>query len=245
MKRVLSMIGICIVLISLSGISVLAKGGTPDVTPPVVYAVGASPTTTPMKDCPGNRSVMVQGKAMDMGGVARVIATLHSPAGVMTNWRMSLMPDGYWRVWIPRTRFTMKGTWYVRVQAYDYFDNTTKSGWYGIAVSECDVNPPVLSEPTWSPNEIVGRACGGVRTALVQTTAWDASGIRVVELWFLAPGEAQWVTLNMARYSNNGYQAGIGNFRVGQAEFYIKAFDQLNHVSYTEHYFITVRGCPP
>jgi len=243
MKRVLSIAVVCIVLFTLSGVSAFAKGGVPDVTPPVVYAVGISPTTDPMKGCPGNAPVMVQGKVTDLGGVNYVKATTKSPLGAVADWPMSLAPDGYWRAWIPKAIFTLKGTWYIRVQAYDYNNNTTQSGWKALIITDCDRTAPTVGEPTWTPNEIVGKNCAGPRTALVQTTAWDASGIKKVELHYLAPGAVNWSIINMSRYSNNGYQATIGNFVNGQVEIFVKAFDPYNHVSSSQHYFITVQKC--
>jgi hypothetical protein len=243
MKRVLSIVVLCVVLFTLSGLTAFA--GTPDVTPPVVYAVGVSPTTDPMKGCTGNVPVKVQAKATDLGGVEMLQATLKAPDGsIAGTWNMALAADGYWKVWIPKTAFAVQsGMWYVRVKAWDYFKNATTSGWKAITVTACDKTAPTISDLTWTPNEIVPSDCDGIKSVLVQANVWDASGIKKVELWYQAPTATGWAVVNMAHYSNLGYQASIGNFPAGILTFYVKAFDPFNHVTYTAQQAVAV-ACP-
>ena len=245
MKRVLSMVVVCIVLFTLSGLTALAVGDTPDVTPPVVYAVGISPTSDPMKGCPNNAPVKVQAKATDLGGVDYVQAVVKAPSGATAVWAMSLMPDGFWRIWIPKNHFAKTGVWSIRVEATDYFNNTTKSGWKTLTITGCDRTPPTVEDIAWNTDVYASWCKNEQHYVTVTADVWDASGIKKVELWYIWPGAPEWSVTLMSHYSNLGWMGTFGNFPNGSAWFDIVAFDPYNHTTTTTDTEVVIQDCLP
>jgi len=249
MKRLPSILVVCLVLFALSGSAVLAVGKVVDVTPPSVWGLGISPTTDPMKGCPGNASVMVQVKAADAGGVAEVQAELKAPGAASwaghAEFDMTLQADGYWRVYIPRTFFATPGTWWIRAEAEDWFSNTTRSGAKALTVTSCDRTKPSISDPTESADPIIASWCPGVKTVTIQAIVTDASGVKKVDLWYMVPGGSLWQTVPMSRYIGDAYRATIGPFAAGTLQYYVKALDVFNHSARSETDDVTVEDCVP
>ena len=245
MKRVLSILAICVVLFSMMGVAALAQ--TYDVTPPMVWGLGVTPTTDAMKGCPGNVAVMVQVKAADTGGVEDVMAEVKAPGAVWTaaaDFTMELEEDGFWRVWIPKTFFATAGTWQIRAEASDWANNETHSGAKTLTVTSCDRTPPSVSDPTESADPIVASWCTGVKTETIQAIVKDASGVKKVNLWYMVPGGSLWQVVPMSRYLSDSYRATIGPFADGTLAYYVKAIDIFNHSTTTGIDTVTVKDCP-
>jgi hypothetical protein len=117
--------------------------GTPDVTPPVIYGIGATPVVyLSVKAC-ANKShiLMVQAKVSDAGGVSKVWVQYKQPLDL--TWRtapMTLRADGYWRAFI-NAPWSVPGTGDFRIKAQDYRPNTTTSGVRSFSIRGCDPLP--------------------------------------------------------------------------------------------------------
>ena len=212
MKRVLSILVVCIVLFTLSGIAALATTkGVPDTIPPSIWGLGISPATDPMKGCPNNVNVMVQVKASDLGGIAQVQAELRAPTAASwaghADFNMTLQADGFWRAWIPKTFFAVPGAWVFRAEAEDWFSNAARSGTKTLTVTSCDRTKPVISNVTESADPIVASWCTGVKTVTIQARITDASGIKKADLWYMVPGGTLWQVVPMSRYLSDSYRA--------------------------------------
>ena len=139
MKRMWSILAVCVILLGVSGIGAFAgTGGVPDTTAPRVWGFGSSPTMIQRVYCPNNVSVMIQAKASDIGGIAMVRAQVKRPgASVWTTVPLALRADGYWRGWAAKEMFTTVGVWKIRVQARDFAGNTTTTGIRYLGVTYC------------------------------------------------------------------------------------------------------------
>jgi len=214
----------------------------------MVWGLGFSPTTDPMKGCPGNVNVMVQVKASDLGGVAEAQAELRAPGAPSwaghADFAMMLQADGFWRVWIPRTFFATAGTWWIRAKAEDWFGNATRTGPKALTVTSCDRTPPAITNVTESADPIVASWCAGVKTVTIQATVTDASGVKKVNLWYMVPGGTLWQTVPMSRYIGDAYRATIGPFADGTLQYYVKALDVFNHSAKSATGDVTVNDCP-
>ncbi len=139
MKRILLILIACAALFVLAGANTFAAG--PDSTPPTVWGFGMSHSSVAVIGCPDSAAVMVQAKAWDLNGVQRMVIQWKDPktVGGWESLPMQLKSDGYWRGYIPRRYLTLTyiGTWWVRVAAYDTFNNSTKTGTKALWVHGC------------------------------------------------------------------------------------------------------------
>ncbi len=143
MKRILIVVWLVVILLAGLPAMSLASSGTPDITPPVIYAIGNAPVVyLPIEACKyKSHLLMVQAKVYDLGGVDKVWVQYKQPDDL--SWhsvRMTLRPDGYWRAYI-NPPWTAVGTGDIRIKAQDYRPNTTISGVRHFAVYGCDPLP--------------------------------------------------------------------------------------------------------
>lgn len=265
MKRVLSILVVCVVLFTSLGLTAFAA--VPDTTKPVVYGATATPNTLgrdkqgTFDPCPTPATlkyVKITAGVRDGGIIDKVWVKLWAPDGTLAGtWMMKQHTDGMWRAYIPKTDFTPWGNWKFKVYARDYNippvkGNTGESAAGWIKVTNCDQTGPYITNVKKFPAQLVTTGCydASKTHATIQADIWDkagagfaAHGVASVVLEYSNNG-AGWLVAPMNKISDWGYKAVVGPFAAGEVDFAIVAEDNLGNQTVKQINDVTVDACP-